>query len=264
MACEEDGGHSRSISFAGCDQPFVIHEELWRRTNTRLFHASIELSRVLAERRVGCAPGPSLDRGGDCTERCPPAPARVIEIGCGLGLPGLICCFHGADVTLADRDPVERLISLNAAVNLTQDAQARLEVRRLCHGEVPDRVAWRLPAAHVLASDVFYDSDGFDQILTTLHHLSGPDTKVWIAYHERGAEQFFLKKAVPHYFCSIEEVATVHLGDPGTENFFELVRVVVLSGAVALPTCNASIPKVASESGGLDGLRKTKSRRTDQ
>jgi hypothetical protein len=45
-----------------------------------------------------------LERRG--SRGAPGAPTRVLELGCGVGLPGVFCALRGCAVTLTDRDEV--------------------------------------------------------------------------------------------------------------------------------------------------------------
>eukprot|EP00929_Paragymnodinium_shiwhaense_P093782 TRINITY_DN54056_c0_g1_i1.p1 TRINITY_DN54056_c0_g1~~TRINITY_DN54056_c0_g1_i1.p1 ORF type:complete len:280 (+),score=52.10 TRINITY_DN54056_c0_g1_i1:79-840(+) len=223
---------TRQLTFRGPDDTELtldLTEELWGQTNTRLFRAAIELARTLVREQVGKGDPGAADTAASAS--------RVVELGCGLGLPGIACCKLGADVTLCDRWPKEHLILKNASANLSSEALKRLDVRRLRHGERPSKDAWRLPADHVIAADLLYDSGCYDTLLSTMHHLSGAGTKVWVAFQVRSppAEASFFAKAVPHFYGQMDEVMNMRLGEPGSDLHQEFVRIVVLSGPSATP-----------------------------
>jgi predicted nicotinamide N-methyase len=108
---------------------------------------------------------------------------RVVELGCGLGLPSLVAAARGADVTASDwaAEAVE-LLSENAARN---GLVVRAEVRD-----------WREPWAErfdvALAADVLYERRNVEPLLERLRELA-PVAYVGLAGRPYEAE--FLTRA---------------------------------------------------------------------
>ena len=108
---------------------------------------------------------------------------RVVELGCGLGLPSLVSAARGADVTASDwaEDAIE-LLRENAARN---GFALRAEVRD-----------WREPWPErfdvVLAADVLYERRNVEPLLERLRELA-PIAYVGLAGRPYEAE--FLGKA---------------------------------------------------------------------
>lgn len=76
---------------------------------------------------------------------------RILEVGCGLGLPSLVLQRRGADITASDHHPlVERFLDYNAALN---------RLPPLSYVELP----WEEPAPElgrfdlIIGSDVLYE-----------------------------------------------------------------------------------------------------------
>ncbi len=96
----------------------------------------------------------------------PPGAGRTVEIGCGLGLPGLAAARRGARVTFVDRVPAAlAFVRASAATN----------------GCVVDTVAAdattgavRGPFDLVLAAEVLYDRSAFPALARTLAALLAP------------------------------------------------------------------------------------------
>jgi len=115
---------------------------------------------------------------------------RVVELGCGLGVPSLVAAARGAEVTATDwaADAVD-LLRENAARN-------GLELR----AEVHD---WREPWPErfdlVLAADVLYEQRNVEPLLDRLRELA-PVAYVGLAGRPYEAE--FLQSAGP-----VEEIA---------------------------------------------------------
>jgi predicted nicotinamide N-methyase len=115
---------------------------------------------------------------------------RVVELGCGLGVPSLVAAARGADVTATDWavDAID-LLRENAARN-------GLEL----HAEVRDwRDAWTERFDLVLAADVLYERRNVAPLLERLHELA-PRALVGLAGRPYEAE--FLRSA-----GSVEQIA---------------------------------------------------------
>jgi predicted nicotinamide N-methyase len=98
---------------------------------------------------------------------------RVIELGCGLGLPGIAAARAGASVTAVDQEPEAiELLERNAALNGVE-VEARV-------GDWNDPVALaaRGPFDLVLAADVLYEQGAAAALATALPGLA---PEAWIA-----------------------------------------------------------------------------------
>ncbi|XP_060805626.1 acyl-CoA-binding domain-containing protein 6 [Amyelois transitella] len=116
---------------------------------------------------------------------------RVLELGCGTGLPGILAAKCGARVTLSDSVALPRSLQ-----HLSTCCEA--------NGLVPGRdvqilgLAWGLLLADVhslrpvdllLASDCFYEPSQFEEVLSTVAYLlDGTDGRFLCAYQERSAD----------------------------------------------------------------------------
>jgi predicted nicotinamide N-methyase len=102
---------------------------------------------------------------------------RVVELGCGLGVPSLVAAARGAAVTATDwaEDAVE-LLGRNAAQN---GLQVRVEVRDW-------REPWDERFDLVLAADVLYEHRNVEPLVEILPRLA-PETLLGLAGrpHER-------------------------------------------------------------------------------
>jgi len=108
---------------------------------------------------------------------------RVVELGCGLGVPALVAAAHGADVTAVDwaADAVE-LLGKNAARNGVALSAERRDWRE----------AWDERFDLVLAADVLYERRNVEPVLERLRELA-PVALVGLA--GRPYEDAFLRAA---------------------------------------------------------------------
>ncbi len=109
------------------------------------------------------------------------AGVRVVELGCGLGVPSLVAAARGAEVVATDwaADAIE-LLGQNAARNgLALRAEAR-----------DWREAWSERFDLALAADVFYEQRNVEPVLARLRELA-PEALVGLA--GRPYEQPFLR-----------------------------------------------------------------------
>jgi predicted nicotinamide N-methyase len=124
------------------------------------------------------------------------ASGRVLELGCGLGLPSLVAALAGADVLATDwADDAIALLERNA-----ERVGARVQIRRW---------DWTGPslgrADLVLAADVLYEERNVAPVLAAL------DTdEAWIADPGRPAAPAFFAAAADAW--AIDELA--HPGSP--------------------------------------------------
>jgi predicted nicotinamide N-methyase len=99
--------------------------------------------------------------------------ARVVELGCGLGLPSLAAARAGGRVLATDwAAPALDLLRENAARN-----EVSLELARVDWGK-PEALLERAPFDLVLAADVLYERRNLEPLLDLLPRLAG---KLWLA-----------------------------------------------------------------------------------
>jgi predicted nicotinamide N-methyase len=115
--------------------------------------------------------------------------ARVLELGCGLGLPALAAARAGARVTATDWSPdALAFVARNATLNGLEVETAPVDWRAA--GELVTRGPWDL----VLAADVLYEARNVAPLLDLLPRLGA---EVLLADPGRAtAEPFFASAAV--------------------------------------------------------------------
>lgn len=112
---------------------------------------------------------------------------RVVELGCGLGVPSIAAARAGASVLATD-------VCAEALALVERNARANgvdIETARVDWGQPGDLVR-RAPFDLVLCADVLYERAGVAQLLALLPRL-GPEA--WLADPGRPAAEAFIERA---------------------------------------------------------------------
>jgi len=104
---------------------------------------------------------------------------RVIELGSGAGLVGIVASLMGAEVTLTDMHSMLDLLSENVRRNLS-NAKFPPIVSELFWGS--DVSEFMGPFDMILAADVIYQHVNITSLLNTILELSDQNTLILIAY----------------------------------------------------------------------------------
>jgi predicted nicotinamide N-methyase len=115
---------------------------------------------------------------------------RVLELGCGLGLPSIAAALAGGRVLATDWAP--------QAIRATRENAERNGVEietAVVAWDAPDPLVERGPWRYVLASDVLYEPRNVDQLLELLPRLVDRSGRVLIADPGRRPAQDFLERA---------------------------------------------------------------------
>jgi predicted nicotinamide N-methyase len=121
----------------------------------------------------------------------PPAGARVLELGCGLGAPSIVAARAGAEVLATDgaTDAVA-YAAHSLALNQTTG-----EVAHAAWAEHGDELAARGPFDLVLAADVCYTAQNADALVRLLPRLVAPGGEARLADPGRTNARRFLAAA---------------------------------------------------------------------
>jgi predicted nicotinamide N-methyase len=191
----------------GSDHPDVVDERIpyW----ADLWASAIGLSQYLVD-------NPSLVED-----------KKVLEIGCGLGLPAIIAGKLGAKETTATDYLPEALdfAKLNWARNLPLD-NAKFE--QLDWRNIPETYKKAPPPYKpdiLLAADVAYEKRAFEPLLESFDHLVKPEGTILIAEPNRYISKDFFNKLAQNGFDVKKTTSAVdRRGHVFTVNIFELKR----------------------------------------
>jgi predicted nicotinamide N-methyase len=123
---------------------------------------------------------------------------RVIELGCGLGLPAIAAALAGGRVLATDWSPESVAITARNA----ERNDAELAVRAFRWDDPPGSLGppWQL----VLASDVLYEARNGPLLLALLPRLTAAGGEVWLADPGRAPAALFLEQAAATW--AIDEI----------------------------------------------------------
>jgi predicted nicotinamide N-methyase len=136
--------------------------------------------------------------------RAPLDGLRVVELGCGLGVPSLAAARAGAEALATDSDAEALdLVLRNARANGLELETTPVE------WAAPDELIERAPFDLVLAADVLYERPGVAALLSLLPQLA---PEVWIADPNRPAAEAFFEQAGRQWSVESSErgVITIH------------------------------------------------------
>ncbi|XP_078419414.1 EEF1A lysine methyltransferase 3-like [Cetorhinus maximus] len=125
---------------------------------------------------------------------------KVIELGSGTGIVGILAALLGGDVTLTDQLMVLNQIQFNITNNIPVSIQQRAKVSTLLWGENLDQ--FPINYDFILGSDIVYNSRDFPALIKTLQHLSNQNTVIYLCSKMResmGAIEFH-EKLLPQHF----------------------------------------------------------------
>jgi predicted nicotinamide N-methyase len=135
---------------------------------------------------------PSAEALARALAKHPPGPGtRVIELGCGLGLPSVVAARGGAAVTATDgHEDAVAFAAHCLALNEQEATVIKADI-----ADDADAIAELGPFDLVLAADVLYTVANADAMLLILPRLLEPNGEVWLADPDRAGGRRFLAAA---------------------------------------------------------------------
>uniref|UniRef100_UPI00398EAD7D EEF1A lysine methyltransferase 3-like n=1 Tax=Pristiophorus japonicus TaxID=55135 RepID=UPI00398EAD7D len=125
---------------------------------------------------------------------------KVIELGSGTGIVGILAVLLGGDVTMTDQENALSQIEHNVSTNIPSASRHRSKVCALSWGK--DHMKFPTDYDVILGSDIVYASLAYPLLLKTLLHLSNEPTIIYLCSKLREGNQSsrFHEKLLPQHF----------------------------------------------------------------
>ncbi len=141
---------------------------------------------------------------------------NILEIGCGMGLPGMVATKLGAKTCITDYLP-----------EAFEAARLLWEMNGL-QAPTCETMDWRSPLPHlqadiVLASDVVYEERNFQPLIQALPSLMSPAGYTLLSEPKRSYSKDFFTYLTPTFHC--EKVHTAHFTWKGSEHSVDVYRI---------------------------------------
>ncbi|KAM5181634.1 EEF1A lysine methyltransferase 3 [Mantella aurantiaca] len=123
---------------------------------------------------------------------------KIIELGAGTGIVGILLSLLGANVTLTDLPHTLPQIAKNVSANVPDGHP--LKVCALSWGL--DQAQFPQDYDFIIGADIVYLKETYDHLLQTLQHLCCPNTTIFLSSKmrkEHGTVDFF-QDVLPKYF----------------------------------------------------------------
>ncbi|XP_003217233.1 histone-arginine methyltransferase METTL23 [Anolis carolinensis] len=114
---------------------------------------------------------------------------NVLELGAGVSLPGIVAAKCGAKMTLSDNAEFPQCLD-NCRRSCQMNNLASVSVTGITWGHIsPSLLALSLVDI-IVASDVFFEPEDFEDILSTVHYLMRKNrhAQFWTTYQVRSAD----------------------------------------------------------------------------
>jgi predicted nicotinamide N-methyase len=131
----------------------------------------------------------------------------VLELGAGVGLPGLVCALLGASVTLADYD-LEVLQQLRSNVQrLAFDLEYEPRVVEVNWTRKDNQLLRNAHFEIIIGADITFSVEMFDHLLRIIREASTRDSTILLSERKRLRSLFepdFFEDCAPEYFEVVE------------------------------------------------------------
>ncbi|XP_066472079.1 histone-arginine methyltransferase METTL23 isoform X2 [Tiliqua scincoides] len=114
---------------------------------------------------------------------------RILEIGAGVSLPGIVAAKCGAEIILSDNAEFPQCLD-NCRRSCQMNNLSGVHVMGLTWGQMSPNLLTLPPVDIILASDVFFEPEDFEDVISTVKYLmeENPHAQFWTTYQVRSAD----------------------------------------------------------------------------
>ncbi|XP_067832588.1 EEF1A lysine methyltransferase 3-like [Heptranchias perlo] len=125
---------------------------------------------------------------------------KVIELGAGTGIVGILAVLLGGEVTITDLPHALKQIESNVSANVPTSWAHRSQVRALSWG--CDHTRFPTDYDFVLGSDIVYLPETYSSLIQTLRHLGGRSATIYLSSKMRMEHETisFYEEILPQHF----------------------------------------------------------------
>lgn len=115
---------------------------------------------------------------------------KILELGSGTSLPGILAAKCGGNVTLSDSEDLPYCLE-NCRKSCQANGLLDIPVIGITWGRFNEALLDLPPVDIILGSDCFYDSKDFEDIIVTVSYLikQNKDAEFWCTYQERSSNR---------------------------------------------------------------------------
>uniref|UniRef100_A0A4W3JIF5 Uncharacterized protein n=1 Tax=Callorhinchus milii TaxID=7868 RepID=A0A4W3JIF5_CALMI len=127
---------------------------------------------------------------------------KVIELGSGTGIVGILAVLLGGNVTFTDQTFILKKMKYNISVNIPPWLTNHTKVCALSWDD--DLSCFPTDYDVILGSDIVYSSSSYPSLLQTLQHLSNHSTTIYISSDVRPVNEcnvFHAEMLPKHFHC---------------------------------------------------------------
>ncbi|XP_059843592.1 EEF1A lysine methyltransferase 3-like [Hypanus sabinus] len=104
---------------------------------------------------------------------------RILELGSGTGIVGVLAVLLGGDVTLTDKPDVLKQIEHNVSANIPSHSRHRANIGTLVWGTDQDNYPSDFDI--IIGSDIVYSPTQFPNLIKTLQHFCNENTIIYLS-----------------------------------------------------------------------------------
>ncbi|XP_032994358.1 EEF1A lysine methyltransferase 3 [Lacerta agilis] len=127
---------------------------------------------------------------------------KVIELGAGTGLVGILAALLGGDVTITDLPVAMKQIEENVRRNVPAECMTRTRVCALSWGV--DHKEFPANYDFILGADIVYLKHTYPLLIRTLQHLCGAQSTIYLSskMRQEHSTALFFESLLPVHFAS--------------------------------------------------------------